>query len=146
MQRKQVTVGELQFGMFVAELDRPWTETPFMFQGFHLKTEQQLEALKKLCKHVFIDIERTEKADPRPPAAEFKIRGKTKYVEQVKVEVEYQQATQVYSKSIARIDELLKPISQPGGGARGLGTSPATGTRALPVMARSGTASSSMRV
>jgi HD-GYP domain-containing protein (c-di-GMP phosphodiesterase class II) len=115
MQRKQVTVGELQFGMFVAELDRPWTETPFMFQGFHLRTDQQLAALRKHCKHVFIDIERTEKADPRPPAAEFKIRGQTKYVEQVKVEVEYHQATQVYGRSIARIDELLKPISQPGG-------------------------------
>jgi HD-GYP domain-containing protein (c-di-GMP phosphodiesterase class II) len=115
MQRKQVTVGELQFGMFVAELDRPWTETPFMFQGFHLRTDQQLAALRKHCKHVFIDIERTEKNDPRPPAAEFKIRGQTKYVEQVKVEVEYHQATQVYARSIARIDELLKPISQPGG-------------------------------
>jgi HD-GYP domain-containing protein (c-di-GMP phosphodiesterase class II) len=101
--------------MFVAELDRPWTETPFMFQGFHLRTDQQLAALRKHCKHVFIDIERTEKNDPRPPVAEFKIRGQTKYVEQVKVEVEYHQATQVYARSIARIDELLKPISQPGG-------------------------------
>src|SRR5258705_12185947 len=98
MQRKQVTVGELQFGMFVAELDRPWTETPFMFQGFHLRTDQQLAALRKHCKHVFIDIERTDKSEPRPPAAEFKIRGQTKYVEQVKVEVEYHQATQVYAR------------------------------------------------
>ena len=115
MQRKQVTVGELQFGMFVAELDRPWTETPFMFQGFHLKTEQQRETLKKFCKHVFIDIERTEKPDPRPPAAQFKIRGQTKYVETVKVEVEYHHAAQVFTRSVARIDELLKPVSKPGG-------------------------------
>jgi len=115
MQRKQVSVGELQFGMFVAELDRPWTETPFMFQGFHLRTDKQLEALKKHCKHVFIDVERTERPDARPPAAEFKIRGKTKYVEQVKVEVEYTQATTVYTKSVARVEELLKPVSQPGG-------------------------------
>ena len=115
MQRKQVTVGELQFGMFVAELDRPWTETPFMFQGFHLRTDQQLEALKKHCKHVFIDIERTEKADRRPPPAQFKIRGQTKYQETVKVEVEYQAATAVYSRSVAKVDELLKPVSKPGG-------------------------------
>jgi HD-GYP domain-containing protein (c-di-GMP phosphodiesterase class II) len=115
MQRKQVTVGELQFGMFVAELDRPWTETPFMFQGFHLKTDQQLAALKKHCKHVFIDLERTEKPDPRPPAAQFKIRGQTKYAESVKVEVEYHAATQVYSKTFARVDELLKPVAKPGG-------------------------------
>jgi hypothetical protein len=35
---------------------------------------------------------------------------------------------------------------QPEGGASGLGTSPPTGVRALPLIARSGTASSSMRV
>src|SRR5215218_3251806 len=115
MQRKQVTVGELQFGMFVAELDRPWTETPFMFQGFHLKTDQQLAALKKHCKHVFIDLERTEKPEPRVPAAQFKIRGQTKYAETVKVEVEYHAATQVYAKTFDRVDELLKPVAKAGG-------------------------------
>ena len=115
MQRKQVTVGELQFGMFVAELDRPWTETPFMFQGFHLRTDKQLEALKKHCKHVFVDLEQTEKADPRPPPADFKIRGKTKYAEQVKVEVEYQAAAAVYTRSVVRIEELLKPVAKAGG-------------------------------
>ena len=36
--------------------------------------------------------------------------------------------------------------AQPGGGSSGLGTSPATAVRGLPVIARSGTASSSMRV
>jgi HD-GYP domain-containing protein (c-di-GMP phosphodiesterase class II) len=115
MLRKQVNVGELQFGMFIAELDRPWTETPFMFQGFHLRTEQQLEALKKHCKHVFIDVERTEKADPKPPPAQFKIRGQTKYAEQVRVEVEYQAAAQVYTRTVVKVDELLKPVSKPGG-------------------------------
>jgi HD-GYP domain-containing protein (c-di-GMP phosphodiesterase class II) len=115
MQRKQVAVGELQFGMFVAELDRPWTETPFMFQGFHLRTDQQLEALKKHCKHVFIDMERTEKPDRRPPPAQFKIRGQTKYQETVKVEVEYQAATAVYSRSVVKVDELLKPVAKSGG-------------------------------
>ena len=67
MPRKQVPVGELQFGMYVAELDRPWTETPFMFQGFVLSTRKQLEALQKYCKKVYID---PEKAAPvEPPAA-----------------------------------------------------------------------------
>src|SRR5262245_18771945 len=115
MQRKQVSVGELQFGMFVAELDRPWTETPFMFQGFHLRTDQQLAALKKHCKHVFIDLERTEKPDPRPPAAQFQIRGKTQYTESVKVEVEYKQATAVYQRSAVKVEELLKPVAKAGG-------------------------------
>jgi hypothetical protein len=68
MNRRQVAVGELQFGMYIAELDRPWTETPFMFQGFHLRTDQQLGALKKHCKHVFVDPEKAERPGARPAA------------------------------------------------------------------------------
>jgi len=31
--KKSVPVAELKMGMYVVELDRPWTETPFIFQG-----------------------------------------------------------------------------------------------------------------
>ena len=116
MQRKQVPVAELEFGMYIAELDRPWTETPFMFQGFHLRTDRQLEALKKFCKHVFIDLERTQPPDPpRPPPVQFKIKGSTPYPEQVKVEVEFRQAADAYTESANTFAELLKPVSKPGG-------------------------------
>jgi len=56
--KKQVSVEELRFGVFVAELDRPWTETPFMFQGFVLKDDKQLAMLKQYCKKVYIDSEK----------------------------------------------------------------------------------------
>jgi HD-GYP domain-containing protein (c-di-GMP phosphodiesterase class II) len=116
MERRQVEVAELQYGMYVAELDRPWTDTPFMFQGFHLRTEQQLDTLKKFCKHVFVDLERTEKAEPpKPPPAQFKIVGSTPYPEQVKVEVEFRQATTVYTQTFAAVAELLKPAAKQGG-------------------------------
>ena len=35
---KKIPLEELQFGMYVNELDRPWTDTPFVFQGFFLTT------------------------------------------------------------------------------------------------------------
>src|SRR4249920_1349207 len=53
--RKSVPVSELRFGMYIAELDRPWTETPFRFQGFVLSSERELETLQKYCKSVFVD-------------------------------------------------------------------------------------------
>jgi HD-GYP domain-containing protein (c-di-GMP phosphodiesterase class II) len=115
MERRQVAVGELQFGMYVAELDRPWTDTPFMFQGFHLRTDQQLDILKKFCKHVFVDLERTEKPEDRPPLPQFKIRGSTAYPEKASVEVEFRQAAAVYTQSVSSVGELLKPVSKPGG-------------------------------
>ena len=52
--KKQVPVEALKFGVYIHELDRPWTETPFMFQGFVLNNQPQLDALKKYCKRVFI--------------------------------------------------------------------------------------------
>ncbi|HKC31054.1 MAG TPA: DUF3391 domain-containing protein, partial [Burkholderiales bacterium] len=115
MERKQVPVGQLEFGMYVAELDRPWTDTPFMFQGFHLRTDQQLETLKRFCKHVFVDMEKTgveDRSQPRAPAPRFKIRGSTAYPETVNVETEVQRAAPVYTQTVAAVNELLRPLTQ----------------------------------
>ncbi len=65
--KKAIPVAELRFGMYVAELDRPWTETPFVFQGFILRTEEELASLSKLCSIVYVDPDRAEAAEP-PPA------------------------------------------------------------------------------
>src|SRR3982751_4980659 len=67
MYTKTVLVGDLQFGMYIKELDRPWVETPFAFQGFCLRTVQQLEALRRFCKHVVVDAALSE-VKPRAPA------------------------------------------------------------------------------
>jgi HD-GYP domain-containing protein (c-di-GMP phosphodiesterase class II) len=125
MERKQIPVEELQFGMYVAELDRPWTETPFMYQGFHLTSEEQLAMLKEHCKHVFVDPDRTKaapavekKRPPPPPAAavtSFKIRGSTRYPQTAPVETEFKHADTVYSQSVTTIGELLRPLEKPGG-------------------------------
>ncbi|HEX6265919.1 MAG TPA: HD domain-containing phosphohydrolase [Burkholderiales bacterium] len=115
MERKQLPVEALEFGMYVAELDRPWTETPFEFQGFYLRTEQQLATLRKFCKQVFVDLERTEKPDLRPPAAQFRIQGSTAYPEQVAVEVEFKRATTDYTRTLSSVGELLKPLARQGG-------------------------------
>ncbi|MDH3642334.1 MAG: DUF3391 domain-containing protein, partial [Gammaproteobacteria bacterium] len=33
----EVPVGSLKSGMYVAQLDRPWLETPFATQGFFVR-------------------------------------------------------------------------------------------------------------
>src|SRR2546425_10892584 len=100
--------------MYVAELDCPWTDTPFMFQGFHLRTDQQLEALKKFCKHVFVDVKKTELEDRSRARAlpSFKIRGNSVYPETVNVETEVQRAAPVYTQTLAAVNELLRPLTQ----------------------------------
>jgi len=50
----RVEIANLQMGMYVAELDRPWLETPFLIQGFELRNKAQLKTLEKYCKYVYI--------------------------------------------------------------------------------------------
>lgn len=56
---RQVSVGNLRKGMYVARLDRPWTDTPFLFQGFCVSRTREIEILQDYCQHVFVDVERT---------------------------------------------------------------------------------------
>jgi len=58
--KKGIAVEDLRLGMYVSELDRPWTDTPFMFQGFVLRQQDQIDALKKYCKIVYVDPEKSE--------------------------------------------------------------------------------------
>ncbi len=51
---KQIDVQDLKKGMYVIDLDRPWTETSFMFQGFEIRTDAQLRELQRLCRHVYV--------------------------------------------------------------------------------------------
>jgi HD-GYP domain-containing protein (c-di-GMP phosphodiesterase class II) len=46
----------LEFGMFVAELDRPWVDTPFLLQGFLIDSQAELDSLRQFCSHVYIDL------------------------------------------------------------------------------------------
>jgi HD-GYP domain-containing protein (c-di-GMP phosphodiesterase class II) len=96
---KKIAVEDLQFGKYVAELDRPWTDTPFLFQGFVLTSDEQLETLRRFCKFVYVDPDRDEGAEePRGPGPKLHIRGTTEYRELASVEAELPHADVAYQK------------------------------------------------
>jgi HD-GYP domain-containing protein (c-di-GMP phosphodiesterase class II) len=103
--KKNVTVTELQLGMYVAELDRPWTDTPFIFQGFILQTEEQLEILKKFCKSVFVDDERSQLKD-LPPLRPFTPR----HTVQVPVEREVERAKVAHTGTQTTMRDVLGAV------------------------------------
>ena len=57
----KVPVPNLKIGMFVAQLDRPWLETPFLFQGFYIHNQNDIEILKQHCNYVYVDAEKQER-------------------------------------------------------------------------------------
>jgi len=59
----KVPTTDLRMGMFVAELDRPWTDTPFLLQGFLIDSADQIAELQKHCEFVIIDRARSVGAE-----------------------------------------------------------------------------------
>lgn len=50
----------LRPGLYVVALDRPWVETPFMFQGFRISGNNELAVLRQYCRVVEIDDDRSD--------------------------------------------------------------------------------------
>lgn len=74
VEKIKIPVGDLQIGMYVCELDRPWLETPFPLQGLEIKSDDDVAGLLKFCKFVYIDLLRTKTVDIEifaPPLINF---------------------------------------------------------------------------
>ncbi|KPJ90354.1 MAG: hypothetical protein AMJ53_13815 [Gammaproteobacteria bacterium SG8_11] len=56
---KKVFVEDIQLGMYVSQLDRPWVDTPFLFQGFCVNSPQEINELQKYCEYVYVDEEQS---------------------------------------------------------------------------------------
>jgi len=56
LKRIEMSVRELKIGMYVAELDKPWKESSFMFQGFPIEDQKQLDQLSKECRKVTVEF------------------------------------------------------------------------------------------
>jgi HD-GYP domain-containing protein (c-di-GMP phosphodiesterase class II) len=52
---QKVAVNQLKVGMFVADLDRPWMDTPFLLQGFLLEDAEQIAQVQATCQWVMVD-------------------------------------------------------------------------------------------
>ncbi len=63
--RQKIPASSLREGMYVAELDRPWLETPFLFQGFIVRSQRDIEELCRYCSWVFVDRELSEVDVPK---------------------------------------------------------------------------------
>ncbi len=117
---EMVATNDLKVGMYVQELDRPWLETPFMFQGFIIKNLDEIEMLGKYCDYVYIN-KKQACIDPRifhenissecPQISRvrnisIKRGSNTKYTDTVIVEKELETARAIYEESNNAIEGI----------------------------------------
>ena len=67
--QSKVAVKDLKVGMFVADLDRPWIDTPFLLQGFLITDRHQIAELQRVCEWVVVDRARSTGDEFRKPDA-----------------------------------------------------------------------------
>lgn len=107
----KVPTEQLEMGMHVAKLDRPWLETPFLLQGFPIHKQEDLEALRNICEYVYIDVLKTHylapemRSNPIAPGTPT-----TRYETTTTVEEEIRSASEAYQKSLKEIKALLLNI------------------------------------
>jgi len=58
--KRKLDVDLLRVGMYVSKLDRPWLETPFLFQGFFVKSQSDIDELNRYCDFVEIDVDQSD--------------------------------------------------------------------------------------
>ena len=55
----KLDVSQLKNGMYVCELDRPWTETSFLLQGVLIESAEEIAQFQTACEFVYIDAEKS---------------------------------------------------------------------------------------
>ena len=75
---KQIKVPSMQIamGMYVSALDRPWSESPFLMQGFCVTSPKVMAKLQELCEFVMVDSTKSigevdQKLDSAPVTPKF---------------------------------------------------------------------------
>jgi len=120
---KKVFIRDLKPRMYVCSLDRPWSETPFLFQGFEITGEAELSQLRQYCRYVYIAVDsdphsaprvRARDAPARPSAVVGKKAGRTPLLALVEDTPTPARSRRVYQdyQDQTTLDEEVEAIKQ----------------------------------
>ncbi|MCU7960411.1 MAG: DUF3391 domain-containing protein, partial [gamma proteobacterium symbiont of Bathyaustriella thionipta] len=98
-QDHKISVTELALGMYVTNLDKPWEETDFIFQGFMITNSNEMVALQEQCEYVYI---RASVDSAGPYQAE-----KVQYINKIRLSDELSNARSAYQNACSDTKIIL---------------------------------------
>jgi HD-GYP domain-containing protein (c-di-GMP phosphodiesterase class II) len=111
--RRRLHVSHLELGMYVCELDRPWRQTDFLFQGFPLLKLEHVHAVRERCDYVFVDDTRRVLIDQGqlivPSATPLRV---TRKMTRIPLSLEVQEASEAYRSSAVVLDQVLLDVQR----------------------------------
>jgi len=122
---EKIGVDDLEIGMFVSRLDRPWLETPFALQGFTIRTREDIERLGRFCAHVYVDSNKSDqemllarkRLRERPRKDRKQLLGRsnlTVYADRADWRDEYPRAQEAVSTLSAGIEQVFDQVNAGG--------------------------------
>ena len=108
---------DLRLGMYVCRLDRPWEGTPFPLQGLQLLVDEDLRAIRELCKYVYIDMRRQVEVDARlqllgrRSSPDTRFSAGIRYTNSVSIEDELPRAHKALKTSAELVDRIYVDIA-----------------------------------
>ncbi len=116
LKTQQISVSNLEIGMYVSRLDVPWVKTPFPIQGFYITKEDEISLLSQYCNHVYIDTILSKVDNPAikharvPTSGKDPIDPKTRRLmnekARMKARVENYQVTTPIKKELKTADKI----------------------------------------
>ncbi len=111
-----IHVNQLKLGMFVSDLDRPWLETSFVFQGFRIQRLEDIERIRKYCEYVQVDVEKSITIKPSvrgydTEAKHEKPKYRSRYLASTALEDEIASASEIRVSSRICVDEVFDDIT-----------------------------------
>jgi len=110
--RIKIPVAQLELGMYVAELDKDWLDSPFMYQGFIIENHRDISLLEKECEFVWIE----PVADPTPTDTgrlNFtpENQHRPRYINKLTMPDEYKDSHQIFKVARERTKSFLTDVS-----------------------------------
>lgn len=108
---RKIPVAELEVGMYVSELDRPWLETPFLFQGFCVQNDEEVAAVRSHCREIVIDTQ-VDDENPKNSTARRRTQPSTEAMRELKDEIK--QASGIHVAITASVQDVLDELQSSG--------------------------------
>lgn len=102
-------VANLSLGMHVVELDRPWAESPFLFQGFYIESPKDIQMLQDCCEYVHIEISEEEWVEQKRHNKGKTVK-RTRYAEKQNIASEISDANRTYQAAKSHIKLLFASV------------------------------------
>ena len=97
----------LEPGMFIAELDRPWLETPFALQGFVVRDSEEIQYVSNYVDHVYVDAEYTGARQPLTLAV---TTSESKPVMRLALKAEFKRAKAAFKNAAETLDATFHSL------------------------------------